>query len=111
MSRDKKSNYYDQGGIEVQDVIKAKLTPEQYEGWLLGNVIKYSLRCNWKGSKERDHEKIVNYSLWLMDETGGTGEAEGEGYRACITCGYYYCDPEDSVCSSCDPTLKNYIKK
>ena len=76
MSRDKKSNYYDQGGIEVQDVIKAKLTPEQYEGWLLGNVIKYSLRWNWKGSKERDREKIANYSQWLRDETGCTGEPE-----------------------------------
>ena len=76
MSRDKKSSYYDQGGIEVQDVIKAKLTPEQYEGWILGNVIKYSLRCNWKGSKERDREKIANYSQWLRDETGGTGEPE-----------------------------------
>jgi len=68
VARDEKSGYYDQGGIEVQDVIKAKLTPEQYEGWLLGNVMKYALRCNWKGSKARDQEKIANYSAWLRDE-------------------------------------------
>ena len=64
MSKDKESSYYDKGGIEVLDVIKAKLTPEQYEGYLLGNAIKYNLRLNWKGTKERDAEKAKNYSKW-----------------------------------------------
>lgn len=67
-NRDPKSRHYDAGGVEVQDVIKAKLTPEQYEGWLLGNVIKYSLRMNFKGQKERDKEKVAFYSKWLRDE-------------------------------------------
>ena len=47
--RDPKSRYYDAGEIEVLDVIKAKLTPEQFKGWLLGNLIKYSCRANHKG--------------------------------------------------------------
>jgi len=64
MSKDINSNYYDAGDIEVLDVIKAKLTPPQYEGYLLGNSIKYSLRLNWKGSKARDAEKLKNYSEW-----------------------------------------------
>jgi len=79
MSKDTASSYYDQGGIEVLDVIKAKLTPEQYEGYLLGNSIKYNLRLNWKGSKERDAEKAKNYSEWYYqivssknDSTGGS---------------------------------------
>lgn len=67
MSRDDKSSYYDHGGIEVLDVIKAKLTPEQYEGYLLGNAIKYSLRLNHKGCKERDAEKLANYSRWFSE--------------------------------------------
>ena len=90
MSKDKESRYYDQGGIEVLDVIKAKLTPEQYEGYLLGNSIKYNLRLNWKGSKERDAEKAKNYSKWYyqvvnqdtkVDNTNGScwkGVTEGE---------------------------------
>lgn len=41
MSRDKNSSYYDAGGIETLDVIKAKLTNDQYQGYLLGNAIKY----------------------------------------------------------------------
>ena len=68
MSVDKKSSYYDVGGVEVIDVMKAKLTPEQYQGYLLGNVIKYSLRMNHKGSFHRDNEKVGVYS-GLLKET------------------------------------------
>lgn len=65
MSRDPKSTYYDAGGIETLDVIKAKLTPEQYRGYLLGNAIKYACRLNFKGSAERDAEKLAVYSAEL----------------------------------------------
>lgn len=67
MSKDSNSSYYDVGGIEVLDVIKAKLTPEQYKGYLLGNTIKYALRNNFKGTQERDVEKMKNYSKWLHE--------------------------------------------
>lgn len=67
MAIDKKSSYYDQGGIETIKIIKAKLTPEQYQGYLLGNIIKYSTRLNWKGSPERDAEKLVVYSKQLQE--------------------------------------------
>lgn len=66
MSRDPKSTYYDAGGIEVIDVIKAKLTPEQYEGYLLGTAIKYALRANFKESKERDFEKLAVHGNELV---------------------------------------------
>lgn len=70
MSKDQKSSYYDVGGIEVLDVIKAKLTPEQYSGYLLGNAIKYQLRMMHKtpGEPLRDAEKAAHYSAWLCDE-------------------------------------------
>jgi len=67
-AKDNKANYYDAGGIESLDIIRAKLTPEQYKGWLLGNIIKYSNRANFKGVFERDIEKINNYSKWLKEE-------------------------------------------
>ena len=38
MSKDINSNYYDAGDIEVLDVIKAKLTPPQYEVTLLSTA-------------------------------------------------------------------------
>ena len=63
MSRDKKAEYYDAGGIEVLAIIKAKLTPEQYQGYLMGNAIKYLCRANFKSEdKSRDIEKAANYT-------------------------------------------------
>ena len=59
---DPKSRYYDHGGIEVLDIIKAKLTPEQYQGFCLGNAIKYTCRANHKGDYDRDLEKAEFYT-------------------------------------------------
>jgi hypothetical protein len=64
---DPKSSYYDAGDISTMDVIKAKLTHDQYEGFLLGNVLKYSARLNFKGCKERDAVKLANYSKLLNE--------------------------------------------
>ena len=64
---DPKSSYYDAGGIEVLRILKAKLTPEQFEGWLLGNIIKYSTRANFKDQFDRDIEKINIYSDILKE--------------------------------------------
>lgn len=61
------SRYYDSGGIEVQEIIKAKLTKEQYEGFCLGNIIKYSCRANFKGSLERDIDKVGFYQRFLLE--------------------------------------------
>lgn len=73
MSRDKDSSYYDAGGIETLDIIKAKLTSKQYEGYLLGNALKYSCRVNFKTpeARSRDAQKASNYTRWfneLMNE-------------------------------------------
>ena len=65
MAVDKKTGYYDAGGIEVFDVLKAKLTEEQYVGYLLGTSIVYQLRCNWKEDFNRDIEKSKIYSEML----------------------------------------------
>ena len=78
MTKDEKSTYYDAGGIETIDIIKAKLTEEQFKGWLLGNCIKYSGRANFKGTFQRDIEKLEFYSKELaclkkekISEAGG----------------------------------------
>ena len=68
MSKDPKSTYYDQGGIETLEIIRAKLTSEQFRGYVLGNIIKYACRLNWKGQEERDVEKVHNYSSFLREQ-------------------------------------------
>lgn len=65
---DPKASYYNAGGIAVIDAIRAKLTPDQYRGWLLGQVLRYCLRCNFKhDTPKRDVEKALVY-LRLLDE-------------------------------------------
>ena len=67
MSKDPKSSHYDVGGIETLDIIKAKLTDEQYRGYLLGNALKYLCRSMHKEDTRRDIEKAAYYILWLRD--------------------------------------------
>mgnify|MGYP003631292331 CR=1 FL=1 len=59
--------HYDEGGISTKDILQAKLTPEQYKGFLLGNIIKYSTRANFKNSFEDDVRKAGVYSGFLQE--------------------------------------------
>lgn len=67
MAFDGDATYYDAGGIETIRIIEAKLTPEQFRGWLLGNIIKYSCRLNHKGAAARDAQKIKMYVGLLVE--------------------------------------------
>ena len=57
--------HYMQGSHECIDEIKAMLTPEEFKGFLKGNVIKYRYRANLKNGKE-DLAKADNYAYYLM---------------------------------------------
>jgi hypothetical protein len=63
------SEHYHIGGLDVIEVLKAKLTPIQYEGFVLGNIIKYSLRYNGVGpdKREEDLEKLEHYKHLLVE--------------------------------------------
>ncbi len=65
MTTDHKSTYYDAGGIETIEIIRAKLTDDQCIGYLLGNCLKYACRINFKDDPIRDAEKLAYYSRWL----------------------------------------------
>lgn len=54
--------HYTHGGIETIDFIRAKLTREEYVGYLRGNILKYSSRLGLKDSMERDAGKLAWYS-------------------------------------------------
>ena len=94
MAVDEKSTYYDQGGYETIDIIKAKLTPEQFKGYLLGNLIKYSCRLNWKGMPERDAEKIDVYSGMLKEFLSVESEEDSKNRTCSIYRGYDTHTPE-----------------
>lgn len=65
--------HYTTGGIETIDFIRAKLTPEQFKGYLLGNVIKYSSRIGHKGQEKQDAGKLNWYTKTLADTCTKTG--------------------------------------
>jgi hypothetical protein len=44
--------HYTQGGIETIDAIEAALSPEEFRGYLKGNVMKYIHRERLKGQTE-----------------------------------------------------------
>jgi hypothetical protein len=45
-------SHYTGGGIETIDAIEAALTPEEFRGYLKGNVLKYIWRERCKGQTE-----------------------------------------------------------
>lgn len=62
--------HYTRGGIECVDAIRAALTPEEFRGWLKGNVLKYLWRGPHKGSEAQDYGKGEWYLKRLLKEMG-----------------------------------------
>jgi hypothetical protein len=61
-------------GLEVVDMIRAVLTPEQFRGYCLGNLIKYRMRAGKKTmSPMEDLGKAHVYEEWLRELEGGEG--------------------------------------
>lgn len=59
--------HYTVGGIEVIDFIKAKLTDEEFRGYLQGNILKYSSRVGFKGDAAEDVGKLIWYANKLQE--------------------------------------------
>lgn len=54
------------GDIDAIDILRLKLTPEEFRGFLKGNVIKYMLRAEHDGSV-RDYKRGCEYATWLAE--------------------------------------------
>ncbi len=61
-----KAAHYNQGGIECIDAIQAALTPEEFRGFLKGQVLKYHWRGPFKGKALQDAEKAQWYGDRLV---------------------------------------------
>lgn len=59
--------HYTAGGIETIDYLKAKMTKDQFEGFLLGNCLKYLSRYQNKNGLE-DLQKANWYLNRLIGE-------------------------------------------
>lgn len=58
-------------GIEAIQAIEAALTPEEFRGFLKGNILKYTWREKYKNGLE-DNKKAVWYANKLVTITEGT---------------------------------------
>lgn len=58
-------NHYTQHVVQPIEIMQMYLSKEEFEGFLKGNVIKYSLRSNYKGQKLKDVDKAYQYAKWL----------------------------------------------
>lgn len=56
-------DHYKVGGIEVIDYVKAKLSPEEYRGYLRGNALKYLCRAGHKDDAAQDYKK----AQWFIE--------------------------------------------
>jgi hypothetical protein len=50
-------SHYTNGGIETIDFMKAKLTPEEYRGYLRGSALKYLSRLGNKDASKQEASK------------------------------------------------------
>lgn len=67
----KSSTHYMAGAIQPIEFMQANLTPEEFKGFLKGNVLKYTARCGKKDATVKDMAKIVQYSQWLLQAERG----------------------------------------
>lgn len=59
-------NHYKDMPIQPIEVMRAVLTPEEYRGFLKGNIIKYSMRAGRKEGTD-DGAKAKHYRQFLKE--------------------------------------------
>lgn len=60
-----KQEHYKKAAKQPIEVMQLLLTPEEFRGFLLGNVIKYKMRKDHKGQLIADVGKTRQYHYWL----------------------------------------------
>ena len=61
----KTSSHYQVGTKQPIEIMQEVMTPEEFQGFLRGNVIKYSLRLGHKDAAVKEAAKIEQYAKWL----------------------------------------------
>lgn len=65
-------SHYKAGGIETIEYMQAKMTPEQFKGYLTGNILKYISRYQYKNGIEdvKKAQWYLNKLVEHMEERG-----------------------------------------
>ncbi len=59
--------HYQKMAIQPWDAMESWMTPEQFEGFLRGCLIKYIARCGSKGDKLYDLQKAQHFLAKLIE--------------------------------------------
>lgn len=81
-------SHYADKEIEVIDYIRDTLGADEFVGYCIGNVLKYTSRWRKKGGLE-DLEKAKVYLEWgiqKQNETEGRNGADTDAYREVVGC-------------------------
>jgi hypothetical protein len=57
-------NYYKNAARQPIEFMQELMTPEAFDGFLLGNILKYRLRAGFKDDANKDIEKAAQYAYW-----------------------------------------------
>lgn len=105
--------HYTSGGMEVWDILKAKLTSEQYYGFMYGNALKYLFRHQLKGSGIKDLEKAKVYTekcKQILQDRADEGRTSSEivlrNYDK-IHAVFDFTNPNQCPCPSCEYRRSN----
>ena len=63
-------SHYKDMPMQPWEVMEAVLTPEEFCGFLKGNIIKYSMRQGRKGDASQDADKARHYAAKLREFLG-----------------------------------------
>lgn len=64
-------HYNAAGDFQPIEVMQASMPPEQFIGFLRGNVIKYTMRAGRKDDMRREIDKVIQYATWWRAAVDG----------------------------------------
>jgi len=69
-------DHYKSGGIETIEFIKAKMTKEEFYGYMKGNALKYISREGLKSDKITDKIDDIDKAIWFLEHMKKTHKSE-----------------------------------
>lgn len=67
----KTQTHYQQASVQPVEVLQMHMTPEEFQGYLKGNIVKYLFRAEYKGQRAQDIAKALQYAAWLVQAVRG----------------------------------------
>lgn len=63
--------HYQIAPVELIEILQMYLPPEQFQGYLRGNALKYLLRMGHKDEPKKEIDKAYQFSKWLRQAANG----------------------------------------